>query len=111
MNWINFNSEVQLENLVQKSFQVPQVIFKHSTRCGTSRMVLNRLERNQLPTEIDFYFLDVIVYRNISNKIAEQFQIYHESPQLIIIKNGECVFDESHFGINSHVLIQQISSL
>jgi bacillithiol system protein YtxJ len=62
-------------------------------------MVLNRLEREEQPAAMDFYFLDLISYRPISNDIAERFHVHHESPQIINIKNGEAIFDESHLAI------------
>jgi bacillithiol system protein YtxJ len=99
MNWIPLTTEDQLVLIKEKSFSIPQVIFKHSTRCSTSSMVLNRLERAEAPATIDFYYLDLLAHRNISNKIAEDFQVYHESPQVLLIRNGECVYDESHMAI------------
>lgn len=89
----------QLDTIVTRSHQQLQVIFKHSTRCSVSSMVLNRLEREQVPANIDFYFLDLLSYRPISNAIAERFQVHHESPQVIVLKNGEVVYDESHMAI------------
>jgi bacillithiol system protein YtxJ len=62
-------------------------------------MVLNRLERSPQPADLDFYFLDLIAHRDISNSIADTFHVFHESPQIIVIKNGECIYDESHNGI------------
>lgn len=105
MNWIPLTTEDQLILIKEKSFSVPQVIFKHSTRCSTSSMVLNRLERAEAPATIDFYYLDLLAHRNISNKIAEDFQVYHESPQVLLIRNGECVYDESHMAITMDELI------
>jgi bacillithiol system protein YtxJ len=70
-------------------------------------MVLNRLEREEQPAAMDFYFLDLISYRPISNDIAERFHVHHESPQIIIIKNGEAIFDESHLAIQ----MDEITSL
>ncbi|GAC1441554.1 MAG: hypothetical protein NVSMB63_09220 [Sediminibacterium sp.] len=63
-------------------------------------MVLSRLERADIPETIDFYYLDLITHRNISNRIASDFNVYHESPQVLLIRNGECIYDESHMGIN-----------
>jgi bacillithiol system protein YtxJ len=99
MNWIPLTKEEQLAEIKERSATVPQVIFKHSSRCGTSSMVLDRLERSKTSEHIDFYFLDLISHRAISNRIAEEFHVYHESPQILLIKNGECVYDESHMGI------------
>ena len=105
MNWIQLNSEEQLNQIQEKSTTVPQVIFKHSTRCSTSAMVLNRLERAVVPDGMDYYYLDLLNHRNISNKIAEIFHVFHESPQILLIKNGECIYDESHMAINTDDLI------
>jgi bacillithiol system protein YtxJ len=100
MNWISLQSESQLEDILQNSAHRPQVIFKHSTRCSTSALVKNRLERASEPQEIEFYYLDLLNYRPISNKIAETFRVHHESPQVLIIRNGKCIYDESHLGIS-----------
>ena len=99
MNWIPLQTEAQLEDIKSKSADRPQLIFKHSTRCSTSAVVKGRLERAEKPEAIDFYYLDLISFRPISNKIADIFQIDHESPQVLLIRNGECIYDESHMGI------------
>ncbi|MFL9482607.1 bacillithiol system redox-active protein YtxJ [Chitinophagaceae bacterium LWZ2-11] len=100
MNWIPLTSEDKLKDIKEKSFSVPQLIFKHSTRCSISSMAKSRLERGDAPADVDFHYLDLIAHRNISNAIAEAFQVAHESPQILLIKNGDCVYDESHSAIN-----------
>jgi len=100
MNWIPLLNEQQLDEIKLNSSQKPQVIFKHSSRCSISSMAKNRLDRNDTPEGADFYFLDIINYRNISNKIAKDFNVHHESPQVLVIKKGNCVYDESHSGID-----------
>ena len=100
MNWIHLTNEEQLKEIIQKSEEKPQVIFKHSTRCSISAVAFQRLQRAQQPSDVDFYLLDLIAYRSLSNKIAETFGVHHESPQVLVIKNGECVYDESHMGIS-----------
>ena len=109
MNWIPLTNEEQLLQLIDKSATVPQVIFKHSTRCSTSSMVLRRLERSTIPTAIDFHFLDLISHRQLSNKVAEEFNVYHESPQVLVIKNGACDYNESHMGIVMDEINEQAS--
>jgi len=99
MNWNPINSLDQLEQIKTASFNTPQVIFKHSTTCSISRMALDRFERATPPENVDFHYLDLLNYRGISNEIATFFQVHHESPQVILIKNGECIYDESHYGI------------
>ena len=107
MNWIELNDESQIANIKERSKLKPQVIFKHSTRCSISSVAKSRLERSTSPQDVDFYFLDLIKYKNISGKIAEDFAVYHESPQVLLIKNGECVYDESHSGISMDEITEQ----
>ena len=108
MNWNELKDEEQLLELIQKSQSTPQVIFKHSTRCSISAMAKGRLERSTAPGNIDFYFLDLIAHRNISNMVASKFQVSHESPQILLIKNGECVYDESHGYISMNEITEQV---
>jgi len=102
MHWIHLTGEEQLKQIISKSQLKPQVIFKHSTRCSISAVALQRLQKVSQPLDIDFYFLDLLAYRSLSNKIAEVFRVPHESPQVLVIKDGECVYDESHMGISMH---------
>jgi bacillithiol system protein YtxJ len=107
MNWIPLTEEAQLETIKEESKAQPVVIFKHSTRCSISTMAKGRLEREEAPGGVKFYYLDLIAYRSLSNKIAEVFQVHHESPQVLVIKDGECTFDESHNGINMEEIAEQ----
>ena len=102
MTWNDFTTEDQIDTIIKDSFGVPQLIFKHSTRCSISSMALNRFERQwDLANErVKPFYLDLIAYRKISNAIAEKFHILHESPQLLLIKNGECIYDTSHNDIS-----------
>jgi monothiol bacilliredoxin len=107
MNWIALTDEAQLDQIKEQSIQQPIVIFKHSTRCVTSIMVKSRLDRETPVDNPIFYYLDLIRYRAISNKIAADFQVHHESPQILIIKNRECIYDDSHIGINMQDIMDQ----
>lgn len=108
MNWITLNSESQLEEIRTVSAQEPVVIFKHSTRCAISAMVKSRLERDGAPQGLNFYYLDLIRHRSISNRIADEYAVEHESPQVLLIRNGACVYDESHSGISMEELRGQL---
>ncbi len=110
LNWIILSNTDQLNAIKKQSFEKPQVLFKHSTRCSVSSVALKRMEKSPAIPEADFYFLDLIRFRNISDTVAHDFDVYHESPQLLLIKNGECVYDESHLGIDIQELFEQISS-
>ena len=96
MNWTSLQSADQLDTI--KHQQGYSLIFKHSTRCSISMMVKKRfeLDGDKLPENLPLYFLDLIKFREISNKIASDFAVYHESPQLLLIKDGECILDLSH---------------
>ena len=107
MHWIHLNDEEQLKQIITRSQQKPQVIFKHSTRCSISSVALQRLQKADPPSDIDFYFLDLIAYRDLSNRVSQVFGVNHESPQVLVIKNGQCVFDESHLGIHMDDIVEQ----
>ena len=96
MNWTSLESAEQINAI--KNQEGYSVIFKHSTRCSISMMVKKRFELDwdKLPGNLPLYFLDLIKYRDLSNKIASDFIVHHESPQMLIIKDGECVLDLSH---------------
>ena len=108
MNWIDLNKIEQLHQIRELSKTKPQVIFKHSTRCFISSMMKGRLEKTAPPDETDFYFLDIIRYRQLSNAIASQFSVHHESPQILLIKHGECTYEESHEGIDMNKIAEQV---
>lgn len=78
------------------------IIYKHSTRCSISLMAKRRIEMDaaEVPDNLPVYFLDLIKHRDISNQIAQDFHVHHESPQLLLIKDGECILDQSHSGIS-----------
>lgn len=110
MNWITLNDESQLQEIISRSNKKPQVIFKHSTRCSVSSMAKNRLERNDQPENIDFYYLDLLKNRGLSNKIASDFHVQHQSPQVIVLKNGKPIYNESHSGIIMEEIVAQASN-
>ncbi len=102
--------DAELVDIKLRSETRPQVIFKHSTRCSISSMIRNRLEKSVTDGEVDFYFLDLIAYRALSDKIAAEFLVEHESPQILVIRNGECIYDESHNGIMMNEIIERTKS-
>lgn len=106
MHWIHLTDGEQLKQIISKSQIKPQVIFKHSTRCSISAVALQRLQKVSQPSDIDFYFLDLLSYRGLSNKIADTFNVHHESPQVLVIKDGTCVYEESHMGISMNDIVE-----
>ncbi len=102
INWIPLNYLGQLDEMVAFSNQKPAVIFKHSTRCSVSRFALKQFENEfDLEDQVDIYFLDLLEHRDISNEIANRFGVYHQSPQLLLIKEGKSVYDVSHSDIDA----------
>ncbi len=111
MNWKKLNSQQILEDIKKASFDQPVLLFKHSTRCSVSSMALNRLERAWKDAEmasVEPYYLDLIANRDISNKIAADFGVEHQSPQVLLIQNGECVFDASHMNISYNAIVKAV---
>lgn len=110
MNWVALTKKEQLDQIKNDDSNETILIFKHSTRCSISSMALNRLERSWKTSEtaISTYLLDLISYRELSSQIEKEFGVYHESPQLILIKNGKAVYDASHMAISYNDIKQNI---
>ncbi|WP_406843230.1 bacillithiol system redox-active protein YtxJ [Flavobacterium soyae] len=109
VNWTELTDIHQLMEIEAVSNEKPVIIFKHSTRCSISRMALKQFEREfDLEEAVDAYFLDLITYRDISNEIADRFDVYHESPQLILVKNGKAVYNVSHSDIDAEALKSKV---
>ena len=104
--WKNIESEEDLKKAIEKSFEKKVIIFKHSTRCQISKIVLKNFEKEVANSdkEVEYYFLDLIKYRPISNEIADQFGITHQSPQMIVLENGKAVKDASHQSISVNLI-------
>ncbi len=101
INWIPLTSIEQIKQIKNQSKKEPIAIFKHSTRCGISSMVIKRFVSSFDEELKDFkvYYLDLLNYREISNEIGYEFQVLHQSPQLLVIKNGEAIAHASHYDI------------
>ncbi|MBT9395447.1 bacillithiol system redox-active protein YtxJ [Hymenobacter sp. NST-14] len=100
--WQPLTDAAQLTDIVRESYEQPVLIFKHSTTCSISAMAKGKVERQWADAGLDdakIYYLDLLRFRPISQEIAQKFSIQHESPQLLLIRNGECSYDASHTGI------------
>ncbi len=103
--WNELTDVAQLDEVVATSATQTCVIFKHSTRCIVSRTALKQFEMEYVVNEnLKLYFLDLLSHRDISNTIAERFGVEHQSPQILVIKNGEVVYHTSHSAIDATVL-------
>ena len=103
INWINLTNLDEITDIKTLSISESIFIFKHSTRCGISRMVKKQFEKLLLPNKnnIKVYYLDLLKYRNVSDAVSEVFQVRHQSPQLLIIRNGVAVKHASHYDITT----------
>lgn len=102
-SWIPLTDAEQLRTIAQESHEHPVLIFKHSTTCSISAMAKAKLERQwpdaSLPADTPLYYLDLLRFRPISAQIASEFQVEHQSPQLLLIQDGECRYHASHMSI------------
>lgn len=106
--WKELSSIDQLKEILSSSFDVPVLIFKHSTRCSISSMVKSQFERkwNVSDQDCEVYYLDLIAHRDVSNEIEALTKVIHQSPQAILVKNGEVIYQESHNGIDAIEIAQ-----
>lgn len=108
MRWQPLLEEAQLDTIDAASGDHPVLLFKHSTRCNISSTALHRLERSWTPADDasrEAWYLDLLRHRDISNAIAARYGVEHASPQVLVIRNGRCVFHNSHFGIDYREVI------
>lgn len=110
MEWKNITDPDQISDI--KTQAGYSLIFKHSTRCSVSMMAKKRFELDWevIPEDTNLYFLDLISHRAISAQIAETFHVHHESPQILLIKNGDCVLDASHSDISADEVAELINN-
>ncbi len=103
VNWINLTNLDEIRDIKTLSISESIFIFKHSTRCGISRIVKKQFEKLLLPNKnnIKVYYLDLLKYRNVSDAVSEVFQVRHQSPQLLIIRNEVAVKHVSHHDITT----------
>ena len=101
LNWTPLISVDEINTIKEISKSQAILIFKHSTRCGISRVVIKKFESlfNEENKQLKVYYLDLLNFREVSSKLSEVFQVIHQSPQLLVVKNGISVYDESHYDI------------
>jgi bacillithiol system protein YtxJ len=102
LDWQDLTSVDQLNELIQSGEKT--LIFKHSTRCAISSMVLNQLENTWSGPQENIYFLDLLAYRDVSNQIAEELHVVHQSPQAIVFQGIEVLYHDSHSSISARAI-------
>ena len=101
LSWTPLISVEEINTIIEISKNQSILIFKHSTRCGISRMIIKQFESlfNEENKQLKVYYLDLLNFREVSSKLSEVFQVIHQSPQLLVIKNGISIYNESHYEI------------
>lgn len=110
LDWKTLKSIDDLDAAIQRSYEVPVGIFKHSTRCSISSVAKSRLERGwdfEDEQAVEMYYLDLIAYREVSNAVASKLGVHHESPQLILVKDGVDIYDASH----SQITVEELHEI
>lgn len=109
-DWAELTNIDHLETAKAESFERPVALFKHSTRCSRSMFAKSKLEDDyNIPTEkLKFYYLDLLSHRNISDAIAAKFGVHHQSPQILVLKDGEVIYHTSHEQISLSKLKQLV---
>lgn len=109
MNWITLNTVEQLNDIESKSFDKPQLILKHSTRCGISSSALHNMETGwDSGLDVDTYYLDLIAHRDVSNAISEKFKEMHQSPQVLVISKGKVIENVTHYAIDAKKIASKL---
>jgi len=113
VQWKSLTSVADIDRLVKRSDEVPCLIFKHSTRCSISSIAQFRLQDDWCfpPEALEPYFLDLIAHRDVSAAIADIFQVHHESPQVLLISGGTCIYDASHLDIQVSELKEVLDAM
>jgi bacillithiol system protein YtxJ len=111
-DWKHLETADQLTAAGKASYTKPQLIFKHSIRCGISAQAWHRLASatNELKDAVDLHYLDLINFRQISNQVSFDFDVPHQSPQVLLIEEGKAVYHASHFSINPDKILQRVEN-
>lgn len=111
--WTNLTEEKQIDEIITLSSTIPVYIFKHSTTCGISAQAKENLEASFRNSDKSFtlYYLDLLKFRSVSNEVASILKVHHQSPQLILIQNGQVIFTTSHHKIKTTIIEESYSFL
>lgn len=111
MKWIPLQSVGQLQEVMAQSQYETVLLFKHSTRCSISTTALERINRSTLSDQVPSYLLDLLLHRDVSAAIADRLNVHHESPQVLLIKSGQCFYDESHLAITVESIQDELKKM
>jgi len=109
-NWNVLTDELEVEKIIEASREQPQLIYKHSPTCGICAMAKDKIEQGfgEISDKTGMYFVNVINARPASNAIEEKLQVRHESPQVLVLRNGECIWHTSHYSIKADTILEAL---
>lgn len=109
-NWKTITSEDDVQKIIDASVLKTQIIFKDSQSCGISAYAKERLSEGSslLVEKSEFNYLDLLKYRTVSNFIADELDITHQSPQIIVIKDKKVVYRDSHHSIQPEKILKHL---
>ena len=110
MHWIHLTDEDQLQKIVVRSQEKPQIVFKYSSCCPLSETIFQGLQERRCPQQVDFHFLDLTSHADIAEKVSSIFHVSDLAPQILIIKDGECIFNESHPEICLEEIMEHVTA-
>lgn len=96
-----------LAEAIQSSEQQPVLFFKHSSTCGISQRAFGEFERyleSPESSKVQNCLVVVQTAREVSNELARVLSVQHESPQAILVKGGQAVWNDSHMALKADVL-------
>ncbi len=101
-----------LEALVAASSDRPLLLYKHSRSCGTSHEALDELQAHlaEAPRDATYAIVTVQGQRDLSDAITECFQLRHETPQAILVRDGQMVWSASHFRVTADAVARAIDA-
>ena len=105
-NFFRIDDQATLENLISDSTQKPVIVFKHSTACSISSRAYREMEKLEGQVNI----LEVQSAREVSRELANRTGIRHETPQVIVLRDGKAVWNASHFDVKAADVMKAVES-
>ncbi len=105
-------SEKEWGELLEKSTEKLVLLFKHSTSCPVSAEAYQEFRsfvEKHTSDPYEYGLVKVIESRPVSNKIAEELDVKHQSPQLIVIKDNAVRWHDSHWRITEAKIAEVVS--
>src|ERR1051326_6092589 len=110
MHWIHLTDEDQLQKIIVRSQEKPQVIFQYTPGVFLSEIIFQRFQTKCCPERVDLHFLDVTAHANISENVSRAFHVSHHCPQIIVVKDGECIFEDSGVKISLEEIMEHVEA-